>query len=203
MCPNVLNETSSKYKPTTNPSYASCRQTQCSSSNENDNKKRNVVENKNDTIVEFLRRVFCNGFMGCGNKQLKRYRKLHKSLIKLSFNNPIKRPFCNTFGCRNFKRSSPANLLLSSRLTKLLKFVNTVSPFTNDVVAHRGRNQIQKPLPSKQTSFERQNKIKSPSNVNKKIIINTCSSLSITHSVLCSIFSNIKTFVDEKTVNEY
>lgn len=51
-----------------------------------------------------VKRVFCNGFTGCGGRHRDRSRRQEvfgKRLIPLL----VKRPFCNSFGCYNGKRS--------------------------------------------------------------------------------------------------
>nr|UMA82992.1 venom-related protein CAP-superfamily [Conus ebraeus] len=53
---------------------------------------------------EVSKRVFCNGFTGCGGRHRDRSRRQErygKRLIPLL----VKRPFCNSFGCYNGKRS--------------------------------------------------------------------------------------------------
>nr|AQS80494.1 CCAP-2 precursor [Charonia tritonis] len=54
---------------------------------------------------EVTKRVFCNGFTGCGGRHRDRSRRQErygKRLIPVL----VKRPFCNSFGCYNGKRSS-------------------------------------------------------------------------------------------------
>lgn len=62
---------------------------------------------------EVSKRVFCNGFTGCGGRHRDRSRrqeKYGKRLIPVL----VKRPFCNSFGCYNGKRSAQAFPLLNA-----------------------------------------------------------------------------------------
>ncbi|KAL8576910.1 hypothetical protein ACOMHN_067360 [Nucella lapillus] len=63
-----------------------------------------------DESGEVTKRVFCNGFTGCGGRHRDRSRRQErygKRLIPLL----VKRPFCNSFGCYNGKRSSGLSLV--------------------------------------------------------------------------------------------
>ncbi|KAK7110076.1 conoCAP-like [Littorina saxatilis] len=64
-------------------------------------------DDANMAAEEMPKRVFCNGFTGCGGRHRDRSRRQEiygKRLIPVL----VKRPFCNSFGCYNGKRSSIA-----------------------------------------------------------------------------------------------
>ena len=60
---------------------------------------------------EVSKRVFCNGFTGCGGRH--RDRRHHRQAGKRLIPVLVKRPFCNSFGCYNGKRSPKAFPLAS------------------------------------------------------------------------------------------
>ncbi|XP_076461927.1 conoCAP-like [Babylonia areolata] len=64
-----------------------------------------------DDNGDISKRVFCNGFTGCGGRHRDRSRRqgrAGKRLIPVL----VKRPFCNSFGCYNGKRSSSLSSLV-------------------------------------------------------------------------------------------
>nr|AQS80493.1 CCAP-1 precursor [Charonia tritonis] len=71
-----------------------------------DDSSSNIINNdgNRDDNNDIVKRVFCNGFTGCGgrHRELSRRRRIFgKRLIPVL----VKRPFCNNFGCFNSKRN--------------------------------------------------------------------------------------------------
>lgn len=80
--------------------------------NETDTKDNDDGENSSNTGEgEVSKRVFCNGFTGCGGRHRDRSRRQEVSMLygKRLIPVLVKRPFCNSFGCYNGKRSSGAS----------------------------------------------------------------------------------------------